>query len=132
MPKAHKLNMETVFVNGHPKPLDKTRLANVVFENMHKAGGYQAGIETAYVEGHPKPLVKTRLANFVFENLHEAGGAGRWGVYEGGGVGRHDQDQDTSSTNVKDTVERGGCRCTKATVSETVTIETVTITLPPQ
>ena len=76
MPKAHALNMETVFVNRHPKPLDKTRLANFVFENMHKAGGYQAGIETAYVEGHPKPLVKTRLANFVFENLHEAGGAG--------------------------------------------------------
>ena len=87
MPKAHALNMETVFVNGHPKPLDKTRLANVVFENMHKAGGYQAGIETAYVEGHPKPLVKTRLTNFVFENLHEAGGAGRRGVYEGGARG---------------------------------------------
>ena len=48
--------------------------------------------------------------------------------YEEVGKGR----QDTSSTNVKDTVERGGCRCTKATVSETVTIETVTITLPPQ
>ena len=89
-----------------------------------------------------KALVKTRLANFVFENGHplnvlpkgmyEAGGAGCRGVYEGGGAGRHDQDQDTSSTNIKDTVERGGCRCTKATVSETVTIETVTITLPPQ
>ena len=49
-----------------------------------------------------------------------------------GHLGGVDQDQDTSSTNVKDTVERGGCRCTKATVSETVTIETVTITLPPQ
>ena len=115
-------------MNGHPKPLDKTRLANFVFENMHKAGGYQAGIETAYVEGHPKPLVKTRLANFVFENAARGVGA----CTRARGAGRHDQDQDTSSTNVKDTVERGGCRCTKATVSETVTIETVTITLPPQ
>ena len=39
MPKAHALDIETVFMNGHPKPLDKTRLANVIFESMHEAGG---------------------------------------------------------------------------------------------
>ena len=64
-------------------------------------------------------------------------------MYKGWGTGHHDQDQDTNdtssstsnsrgSTNFKDTMEGGGCRCKKATVSETVMIEMVTITLPQQ
>ena len=67
MPKAHKLNMETVFVNGHPKPLDKTRLANFVFVNGHPLNVLTKALTLDLVKTVYQPLIyllaDPRLAN---------------------------------------------------------------------
>ena len=46
---GYQAGIETAYVEGHPKPLVKTRLANFVFENLHEAGG--AGRRGVYEGG---------------------------------------------------------------------------------